>query len=205
MWDERYATPDYLFGTEPADFVRRAALLLPPAARVLSLAEGEGRNGVYLAGLGHRVTGLDQSAVGLAKAAQLAARKGVTLDLRQGDILDWDGADGPWDAVLAVFVHFFPPQRPVLARALAGGLRPGGLFLYHAYHPDQIANGTGGPRDPAMLWSAAAVAGHFPGWDPVTLRDHQADLAEGTRHIGRSALVDVALRAPLVEAAPTTG
>ncbi len=198
MWDERYATGDYIFGTEPADFVRAAAALLPPAARVLSLAEGEGRNSVWLAGQGHRVTGIDQSGVGLAKAARLAAARGVEVDLQQGDVLDWDGSDGPWDAVLAVFVHFFPPEWPMLARAVQRGVGPGGLFLYHGYHPDQIGLGTGGPRDPAMLLPAAAVAAHFPGWEPMILRDHEAVLAEGQRHVGRSALVDVALRAPVV-------
>lgn len=196
MWDERYAGDDYIFGTEPADFVRRVAPLLPPAARILSLAEGEGRNAVWLAGQGFRMTGIDQSRVGLDKAARLAATRGVGVDLVQGDVMAWDGSDGPWDAVLCVFLHFFSAQRPGLAAALARGLRPGGLFLFHGYGPAQIAHGTGGPKDPDMLSTAAELAAHFPGWERVVMRDHEAMLAEGTRHVGRSALVDLVLRRP---------
>lgn len=196
MWDERYAGEAYIFGTEPAHFVPRTAPLLPPGARILSLAEGEGRNAVWLAAQGFSVTGIDQSAVGLAKAAQLAQARGVTLDLRQGDVTAWDGSDGPWDAVLCVFIHFFSAERPQLAAALARGLRPGGLFLFHGYGPAQIGFGTGGPRDPDMLASAADLAALFPGWDRLVLRDHEEVLAEGSRHVGRSALVDLVLRRP---------
>jgi SAM-dependent methyltransferase len=196
MWDERYAGDAYLFGTEPAAFLVRQAGLLPQAARVLMLAEGEGRNAVWLAEQGHEVTGIDQSAVGLAKAARLARERGVQATFRQGDVLDWDGADGPWDAVVAIFVHFRSAEWAGLARALLRGLRPGGLFLYHGYGPGQIAFGTGGPREPGMLPTAAEVTAHFPGWTRALLRDHDDVLAEGTRHIGRSALVDVVLRAP---------
>lgn len=196
MWDERYAGDDYIFGTEPADFVLRSAPLLPPGARILSLAEGEGRNAVWLAGQGFRVTGLDQSQVGLAKAARLAQARGVTVDLRQGDVMAWDGSDGPWDAVLCVFLHFFSAERPRIAAALARGLRSGGLFLFHGYGPGQIALGTGGPKDPDMLATAEGLASHFPGWDRLVARDHEAMLAEGSRHVGRSALVDLVLRRP---------
>jgi SAM-dependent methyltransferase len=196
MWDERYATADYIFGTEPAAFLVRAAPLIPPASRVLCLAEGEGRNGVFLAGLGHDVTGIDLSAVGLAKAERLAAARGVRLTLRQADVMAWEGADGPWDAVVAIFVHFHLPERARLAAACGRGLRAGGLLLYHGYGPGQLALGTGGPKDPAMLATAAEMAAAFPGWPRLLARDHEEVLAEGTRHVGRSALVDLVLARP---------
>jgi SAM-dependent methyltransferase len=205
MWDDRYATPDYIFGTEPADFLCRHAGLIPHGSRILCLAEGEGRNAAYLAGLGHHVTGLDQSAVGLAKAARLAQTRGVTVTLRQGDVMAWDGSDGPWDAVIAIFIHFVVPERSALARACARGIAPGGLFLYHGYGPGQIGMGTGGPKDPAMLADAATIAACFQDWQAVVLRDHVATLSEGTRHVGTSALVDVILRAPGLDAAAARG
>lgn len=205
MWDDRYATPDYLFGTEPAAFLLRAAPLIPPGARILCLAEGEGRNATWLAGQGHHVTGIDQSAVGLAKAARLAAARGVTVDLRQADVMAWDGSDGPWDAVVAIFLHFRADERLRLTAACSRGLAPGGLFLYHGYGPAQLALGTGGPKDPAMLATAQEVVASFPGWQPVLARDHEDVLAEGTRHVGRSALVDVILRAPGLDASPVSG
>lgn len=205
MWDDRYATADYIFGTEPAAFLVDVARLIPPASRILCLAEGEGRNAVHLAGLGHRVTGIDLSAVGLAKAARLAEARQVSVDLRQADVMAWDGGDGPWDAVVAIFVHFHVPERARLAAACARGLRPGGLFLYHGYGPGQLALGTGGPKDPAMLASAAQMAAAFPGWQVLAARDHEAVLAEGTRHVGRSALVDLVLAAPGMDAAGSGG
>ncbi len=201
MWDERYAGEDYVFGTEPAAYLRRVAGLLPPGARVLMLAEGEGRNAVWLAGEGHDVTGIGQSAVGLAKAARLARARGVKVTFRQADVLAWDGSDGPWDAVVAVFVHFRSAEWAGLAGALGQGLRAGGVFMYHGYGPGQLAFGSGGPRDPDMLATATGVAAHFPGWQPLVARDHEDVLAEGTRHVGRSALVDLVLRAPGVAVA----
>lgn len=196
MWDERYATDDYIFGTDPAAFLVRQAPLIPLGSRVLCLAEGEGRNGVYLAGLGHRVTGIDLSSVGLAKAARLAASRGVTVELRQVDVMAWEGSDGPWDAVVAIFVHFTAAERVRLAAACARGIQAGGLYLYHGYGPGQIAFGTGGPKDPAMLATSAEMTDAFPGWEAVVARDHEEELAEGSRHVGRSALVDLVLRAP---------
>ena len=200
MWDERYAGDDYIFGTDPAAFLVRAAAFLPAKARILMLAEGEGRNAVWLAGQGHDVTGIDRSGVGLAKAARLAQAHGVTASFRQGDVLDWDGTDGPWDAVAAIFVHFRAEEWGRLAQSLQRGVRPGGLFLYHGYGPAQLAHGTGGPRDPAMLCPAAGVAAHLSGWQALVVRDHEDVLAEGSRHVGRSALIDVILRAPGVAA-----
>ena len=128
MWDQRYAGDDYVFGTQPAAFVVRAAGRLPARARLLMLAEGEARNAVWLA-QGHAVTGIDQSAVGLPKAARLARDRGVAVTFRQGDVLDRDGADGRWDAVAAIFVHFRAAEWAGLARALERGLGPGGVFL----------------------------------------------------------------------------
>ena len=129
MWDQRHAGDDHVFGTQPAAFVVRAAGVLPARARRLMLAEGEGRYAVWLAAQGHAVTGIDLSGVGLAKAARLARDRGVAVTFRKGDVLDWDGADGPWDAVAAIFVHFRAAEWAGLARALERGLGPGGVFL----------------------------------------------------------------------------
>ena len=129
MWDQRHAGEDHVFGTQPAALVVRAAGLLPAWAPLLMLAEGEARNAVWLAAQGHAETGIDLSAVGLAKAARLARDRGVAVTFRQGDVLDRDGADGPWDAVAAIFVHFRAAEWAGLARALERGLGPGGEFL----------------------------------------------------------------------------
>jgi SAM-dependent methyltransferase len=190
MWDERFAAPGYLFGTEPAEFLRRHARHLPPAARVLSVAEGEGRNAVFLARLGHAVTGFDASPVGIAKARALAAEAGVAPDLHQADLDAWD-----WTP--AAFVQFAPPaQRARLFAGIDRTLRPGGLLLLHGYAPRQIANGTGGPRAVENLYTLDLLREAFPGYAELAAADYDAELREGEGHAGRSALIDFVARKP---------
>jgi SAM-dependent methyltransferase len=197
MWDDRFSAPGYLFGTEPAAFLRRHAHNLPPAARILSVAEGEGRNAVWLARQGHAVTGFDASAVGLDKARALAAEGGVTVDLQHADIDGWDWAPDAWDAVLAVFVQFAPPPlRDRLFAGIARTLRPGGLLLLHGYAPRQVANGTGGPRAVENLYTLDLLRAAFPGWAELAAADYDAELAEGSGHAGPSALIDFVVRKP---------
>jgi SAM-dependent methyltransferase len=196
-WDARYDRPDYLFGTEPAAFVRRAAALLPPASRVLAVADGEGRNSVHLAALGHDVLAMDGSPVALAKARRLAAVRGVSLDIRQGDILTWDWTAEPFDVLLAVFIQFLGPADR--ARVFAGfraALRPGGLLLLHGYAPRQVGYGTGGPPHRENMYTLPLLEDAFAGFAILEARDYDAEIAEGEGHNGLSGLVDFAARAP---------
>lgn len=196
-WDARYDRPDYLFGTEPAAFLRRTAPLLAPGSRVLAVADGEGRNSVHLAALGHRVTAMDASRVALAKARRLAADRGVTVDFREADILAWDWAAEPFDALLAVFIQFLAP--PDRARAFAGfaqALRPGGLLLLHGYAPRQVDYGTGGPPHRENMYTLPLLEAAFTDWDILEARDYDAEISEGAGHHGLSGLVDFVARKP---------
>jgi SAM-dependent methyltransferase len=196
-WDARYDRPDYLFGTEPAAFLRRTAALIPPASRVLSVADGEGRNSVHLAALGHRVTAMDASGVALAKARRLAEAKGVSVDFRAGDILEWDWAAEPFDAVVAVFIQFLgPADRPRVFRGFARALRPGGLLLLHGYAPRQVDYGTGGPPHRENMYTLPLLEEAYAGWDILAARDHDAEIAEGAGHHGLSGLIDFVARKP---------
>lgn len=198
MWDQRYAEPGFLFGTEPADFLKRHAAVLPEGATVLALADGEGRNSVYLAGLGHRVTAMEASPVALAKAADLAAARGVTVEARQADVFAWDWAPDAFDAVVAVFIQFASPaRRRLIHEGIARTLRPGGLLLMHGYAPRQLGYGTGGPPSAENMYDLPLLAADFPGWEVLHQADYDAELAEGTRHVGRSALVDFIARKPV--------
>ncbi|MCF8510775.1 MAG: methyltransferase domain-containing protein [Rhodobacteraceae bacterium] len=200
MWDERYAGKDYLFGTEPAAFLAREAAVLPPRCRVLSLADGEGRNSVYLAGLGHRVTAMEASSVALQKARALADARGVEVDFQPATIEAWDWAQ-PFEAVLGIFIQFAPPAlRKAIHAGIAQAVAPGGLVLLHGYAPRQIANGTGGPRAVENLYDLAELAGDFPGWQVVRAADYDADLSEGHGHSGQSALIDFIARRPVLAA-----
>jgi SAM-dependent methyltransferase len=198
MWDARYAAAEgYLFGTEPSGFVRARAGVLSPGARILCLADGEGRNSVWLAGQGHRVTASEQSGVALEKARALAAARGVSVRFVQEDIETAPWPEAAHDAVLGVFIQFAPPG---LRAAIHAGIRrtlvPGGLVLLHGYAPRQIANGTGGPRAVENLYTLDGLAADFPGWEVLVAEDYDADLAEGTGHHGKSALIDFIARKP---------
>lgn len=195
FWDNRYSTPDFVFGTEPNDFLRTVVDRIP-AGPVLCLAEGEGRNAVFLATRGHAATATDLSATGLAKARALAAQRGVPLATEVADLTTYAIAAGAWSGIVAIFMHL-PPElrRDVLARA-AAGLRPGGVFVMEAYTPAQLAFGTGGPKDPALLPTLAQLRDELRGLEFVIGREIERDVHEGGGHTGRSAVVQVLARRP---------
>lgn len=196
MWDERYAGKDYLFGTAPAAFVADQGGVLPPGSRILSLADGEGRNSVHLAGLGHQVTAMEQSPVALQKARALAAARGTSVDFRQAGVESWDWSQ-PFDAVLGVFIQFAGPAlRATIHAGIARAVVPGGLVMLHGYAPRQIANGTGGPRAVENLYTLDGLRADFPGWQILRAADYDAVIHEGTGHSGPSALVDFIARKP---------
>ena len=196
MWNERFSGDDYLFGTEPAEFVKRHAARLAPGQSVLSVADGEGRNSVYLAGLGHRVTAMDGSDVGVAKARRLAAERGAAVDFHVADIAAWDWAATAYDAVLGVFIQFAaPPLRAEIFAGMQTALRPGGLLL-HGYTPEQLAHGTGGPRAVENLYTADLLTAAFADLEILYLNAYEAEISEGAGHKGRSALIDLVARKP---------
>lgn len=194
MWDQRYAQPGYLFGEEPADFLRSQAQVLAPDSRVLCVADGEGRNSVHLAGLGHRVTAFDASPIAVEKGRALAADKGAYVDFRLSGIEDWDW-DQPFDAVVGIFIQFAPPDlRAQLFDWMAQAVAPGGLLLLHGYAPRQVDYGTGGPGNPAHMYTEDLLRTAFDGWEVLRLEDYDREIDEGPGHSGKSALVDFVAR-----------
>jgi SAM-dependent methyltransferase len=192
MWDERYSIDDYLFGTEPADFLVAHAHLIVVPSRVLVVADGEGRNSVYLAELGHEVVAMDASSVGVAKARRLAADRDVSVDFRIADIMTWEWTPGAYDAVVAVFIQFLSPeQRPEVFDGMQRTLRGGGQLLLHGYRPEQVALGTGGPPDPAAMYTEDLLRDAFGDMDISRLESYDAVVEEGVGHSGRSALIDL--------------
>jgi hypothetical protein len=194
-WDARYSAPGYAYGTEPNGFLASVATRIP-AGPVLCLAEGEGRNAVYLAGLGHPVTMVERSAAGVAKARALAAARGVTIDAVAADLAEYAIAPGTWSGIVAIFAHLPPALRARVHRGVVAGLAPGGAYVLEAYTPDQIALGTGGPRTPELLMTAEALRGELAGLDCEILREVERDVREGSLHTGRAAVVQVVGRKP---------
>jgi SAM-dependent methyltransferase len=194
-WDARYSEPGYAYGTAPNDFLREMAGRIPPGP-VLCLAEGEGRNAVFLAELGHAVTAVDASAVGLAKAATLARARAVGLETVHADLADFAIKEGAWAGIVSVFAHLPPALRTRLHSAVVRGLRPGGVYLLEAYTPQQLAFGTGGPADAQLLMTADALRRELAGLELEICREVERDVVEGRFHSGRAAVVQVLGRRP---------
>lgn len=190
-WDERYGRPGYYYGEAPNEFLVAVEAQLPRSAEVLSIGEGEGRNAVFLASRGHRVTGLDQSAAGLEKARRLAAARGVEIATLQADLATCEPGTERWDAVVSIWVHLPPPARSRVHAACVRALRPGGLLILEAYRPGQQELGTGGPPDPARLYSLDGLRDDFRGLTLVHAVETTREVWEGVAHCGLSAVVQI--------------
>jgi len=196
LWEARYGGTDgYLYGTQPNDFLAQVANDLP-IGDVLCIADGEGRNGVHLASLGHRVTSVDLTDAGMAKARALAAERGVELTTVVADLAEFDLGTDRWDTVVSIFAHTPPPVRQRIHAALATALRPGGLLVLEAYTPAQIGRGTGGPSVPELTMDLERLDAELIDLDI----DHRAEfvrsVVEGPGHTGDGAVVQVIARRP---------
>lgn len=200
MWDERYSEAGYAFGDQPNDFLAEQAGALKPG-NCLCIAEGQGRNAVFLAEQGFDVTAMDQSAVGLDRARELAASRGVTIDAEVGDLTDYDLGQERWENIVSIFVHMMPPMRRDVHRRLAAGLKPGGLVLLEAYTPGnlEIANRRGGPRAgmEERFMTVDLLEEDFAGLEFLIAREVRREVNEGTYHQGESAVVQLLARKPM--------
>jgi len=186
-WDERFAVDEYVFGTEPNDFlVEQSSLLRSP---VLSIGEGEGRNAVFLALLGLAVHAVDSSAVGLSKARALARSRGLDIHTIEADLADHVPPDSHYEAVISIFAHLPSPVRQQLYPRIARCLKPGGILLMEAYAEAQIHRDTGGPKSLDMLMSVGKVREEFPDFEPLILREIERDVCEGHGHTGAACVV----------------
>lgn len=195
-WNDRYNSSDYLFGTTPNDFLASVARQVP-AGKTLCLADGEGRNGVYLATLGHQVTSIDASATGLAKAGQLAAAKGVKLETIEADLNAFELGEQSWDCIVSIFFHMPPEMRKPLHARVVEALKPGGYLILEAYRPEQIKYGTGGPPVAEFMMNLEALSVDFAALEFLHAEEIERDVIEGKGHSGRAAVVQLLARKPL--------
>jgi SAM-dependent methyltransferase len=196
LWDQRYEAADYLFGTAPNDFLVTAVAGLTPA-NALCLADGEGRNGVFLAGLGHQVTSLDASGVGLEKARELAKQQKVAIGTRLTDLITEDLGDSQWDLIISIFFHLPALERRALHQRIVRALKPGGRVILEAYTPAQLGFKTGGPSNEAVLMTLPALTVDFKGLQIIHGMELERDIIEGVGHVGRSAVVQIIADKPL--------
>jgi SAM-dependent methyltransferase len=197
MWDQRYSEPGYAYGTEPNDFLAgHAERYLPPNGEILCLAEGEGRNAVFLAQHGFRVTGVDSSAVGLEKARKLAEQHDVHLRTVVADLGDFDLGVERWDGIISIWCHTPADLRVRLHRSAVAALRPGGVLLLESYTPKQLEYKTGGPPTAALMMTLAAVREELAGLDLLQAEEKLREVHEGKYHDGLSAVLQVVARKP---------
>ena len=194
-WNNRFSTSDFIFGTEPNEWLREHAAVWQPGQRVLCVADGEGRNSVWLAQQGLVVDAFDIAELGVAKAQQLAAAKGVQVNYAVADCDAFDYGEARYDGVAAIFVQFADPAlRARLFAHIARSLKPGGTLILQGYTPQQLEYKTGGPPFVSHLYTEAMLREAFPGFDVLALREYEAELTEGSQHKGRSALIGLVAR-----------
>jgi cyclopropane fatty-acyl-phospholipid synthase-like methyltransferase len=196
-WDARYRGTEYVFGTRPNLFLASQERYLAPGTRVLALADGEGRNGVWLAERGCEVHSVDISPVALDKAQKLARERNVHIDFEIADVMQWDWPQAAFDVVAAIFIQFASPRmRGALFSGFWRALAPGGVVILQGYGANQMQYTLGGPRQLDNLYTPEMLREAFAQWEILLLRYYEAVLDEGPRHRGMAALVDLVARKP---------
>lgn len=190
MWDQRYSAPGYAYGTEPNDFLRQVSDRIP-RGRVLCLAEGEGRNAVYLAGLGCTVLAVDASAFGLAKARQLAEERQVDIETQVADLAEFSIPPDSFDAIVAIFCHLPPALRAQVHRQTVEGLRSGGVLVLEGYALGQIGRGTGGPQLAELLFDLATLKQELDGLRWELAIEKEREVVEGSFHTGLGQVIQL--------------
>lgn len=196
FWNERYAADGFAYGAEPNDFLAAMASRLPNRGAALDIGAGEGRNALFLASLGLDVLAVDQSEVGLRKAARLAQERGLSLRTQAADLQDFNVKPLSLDVVSSIFVHLPAALRAALYQRIRLWLKPGGVFVLESYAPDQIGRDTGGPRELPLLAPLETIVAELAGLEI----EHQAALvrvvSEGRFHTGEASVIQVLARKP---------
>jgi len=196
-WQERYSTPDYTFGKEPNEFLVRCRPLLPRSGKVLAVADGEGRNGVWLARQGLDVTSIDFSPAAQAKARALAAEHKVAISFIEADVHAWPYPEAAFDVVVEIFTQFSTPaERGPKWAGMRRALKPGGLLIIQGYTPKQLDYGTGGPRVLDQLYTRDRLEQAFGDLADVKITEEERVLREGAAHSGMSAVIGLTARKP---------
>jgi SAM-dependent methyltransferase len=194
-WEERYRVPDYVFGTEPNYFLASCKPLLPASGRALAVADGEGRNGIWLAEQGLDVVAVEFSPSALRKARALAKARGVTVTFVEADVHSWPYPEAAFEVVVEIFTQFSSPsERAVKWAGMRKALKPGGLLIIEGYTPKQLQYGTGGPKEVENLYTRAMLEAAFGDLHEVKIVEEEREMHEGVRHSGMSAVIGLTAR-----------
>ena len=191
-WETRFAAPDYLFGTEPNAFLAANKANLPGSGRALAVADGEGRNGVWLAQQGLDVLSIDFSPTAQAKAQALARSRNVRLRTELTDVTSWSWPRDAFDVIAVIFTQFANPvERDRMFMGIHGALKSGGLLLVEGYTPKQLLYATGGPSNVENMYTRELLQHAFGDFAKLEITEYEAEMSEGARHTGMSALIDL--------------
>ena len=196
MWDERYQTPEYIFGDQPCQWLIMNQHRLPQSGQALALGDGEGRNGVFLAELGFEVTSVDLSEVGLSKARDLARKRGVTIQTVQADLEYYEIEAESQDLIVSIYCHLPDAIRKLVHERAEVALKPGGLFILEAFHHSQLKYQSGGPKTTDLLYDLDALLDDFRMLHILEAFDGLCYLDEGARHSGIGHIVRLVLQKP---------
>lgn len=188
MWDDEYNTNEYMYGKEPNDFLKDNYSAIPKG-KVLLIAEGEGRNAVFLAKLGYQVTAVDISSVGLEKASKLATESGVEIKTVCEDLQTFDLGNKKWEGVISISCHLPPDLRKDLSKRIESALKPNGVFFMEGYTPEQLKYKSGGPPIAEMMTSRKTLIEEFPNLQFSHLKELVREVVEGVNHFGLAAVV----------------
>lgn len=191
FWNQRYAEEGFAYGTAPNDFLKEKVHLLKPGSRVLCLGEGEGRNALFLAELGHHVTALDYSEVALAKVAQLASEKKLHVTTVHADLANYVPTAHSWDAIILMWVHLPPTIREKIHGSLHQALVAGGCVLLEAYEKRQLELKTGGPANVDLLMNEEILRLDFSLFHDCSIEVKTRLVSEGKYHQGNSWVVQL--------------
>ena len=193
FWDERYGADDYMYGKEPNDFLKQNIDALPQGS-VMCLADGEGRNSVYVASTGRDAWSVDLSTQGPRKTMQLAAERKVEVHAETADLATYDLGQNRWDAIVSIFAHMPKEVRADLHKRVISALKPGGVFLLEAYTPEQVGRGTGGPQDTSLTMQLEDLRMELT---PLTFEighEIERSVVEGIGHTGMASVVQIIAR-----------
>ena len=199
FWNKRFNTPDYIFGKAPNEYLQAQAMLhLKKGDSVLCVADGEGRNSVWLAKQGMQVDAFDVSEIALSKAIALAKEEGVQVQFSLASSDTWDWQPNHYDAVVGIFIQFADPvMRARLFAQMVSTLKPGGVLIIQGYTPKQLEFKTGGPSILEHLYTEDMIRDLIDDLEIIDLCVYEKSLSEGPKHTGMSALLGLVARKPL--------
>ena len=196
IWNQRFSGNEHYYGLEANDFLKAASTHIPKGSSVISLGEGEGRNSVFLAEQGHRVTAVDIALSGLKKTAELATKRGVKVLTEHADLSAYELTEGAWGAVINIFCHLPKSARQHVHQQVKKGLQAGGVFIFECYSTEQLAFGTGGPKDINLLYTAEELQQDFAELEILHLAKVEREIHEGQGHTGMSSVIQLIARKP---------